>query len=176
MFNVYLIHKIVLYVKDKETIRIILEHGGYREYMNKNEGIYDDIIYRYIFELSIYDKELFELSDEKKKLSYIELMKISRGIERGIIYKKMKIKTIKSMYRLRERIQTRYFPYESLLLVVFKDIIEEIRYYAIMYQMKELEDWLKKNGIIDEKTTLMILKEEKRTREYMEWQGSRSWY
>ena len=45
--NVYLIHKIVLYVKDVSITRLLLHRKDYRDYVYNNNGIYDDLILNY---------------------------------------------------------------------------------------------------------------------------------
>ena len=164
MLNVYLLHKIVLYVKDKETIRIILEHEGYREYMRNNDSIYDDIIYRYVFELG-QSKEIedwlsregakvlpmaFNVSKDLQVVKYYN--KESKGMERVRIYARRNIKTIKSMYRIKEKLWQN-FPYAIRPLYYqpfgFRSFMDEIRYYAIKYELTEIEDWLKEKRIIE---------------------------
>lgn len=155
MFNVYLMHKIILYVKNRETIRTILEHRDYRKYMNKNESIYDELVYKYIFELNTFKHD-----------------KMINSMQRWRIYNDKKIKVIKSMYRMRERVQS-YFPYIIVWIYykpeTYMNIGEEIRNGIIKNKMEEMEEWMKQEGMIKREENINTLYEMR------EMQG-REWY
>ena len=130
-------------MKSRTDIRIIVEHKGYREYMKKNESVYDELVYKYMFELGAYYG-----------------MKECNIIDRKEIYKRRKIKTIQSMYRIRERVKGLYPNIINLFsdYKKFLDIKEEIRYYMIKYEMKEMVEWLKEEGILERSEEMRILK------------------
>lgn len=162
MFNVYLIHKIVLYIGKKSIIRTILEHREYMEYMRNNENIYDELMYKCLIEIR---KEEIKMIDDKGWSSYHRNNKIRDYLmmDRWRMYiPGKKIKMIKSMYRMRDRIQM-YFPYGMKIMygtryIEFNNIGEEIRYHAIKFEINELEGWLKKEGIIKKYENIKELK------------------
>jgi len=47
MFPVQIIHKIVLYVKNAEIAQLLYYNDKYREYIEENESIYDELVLNY---------------------------------------------------------------------------------------------------------------------------------
>lgn len=45
--NPYIIHKIALYLKDADRVRILMYNDSYRKYVEENDTIYDELIWYY---------------------------------------------------------------------------------------------------------------------------------
>lgn len=157
MFNVYIIHKILLYVvgivNNMEIFKILMQHDEYRKYINKNYIMYEELIWEFIND-GIFSRD-----------------------RRIVIYRNKDIKMIKTVCKIRDKINKTFIPYGIKPLYTspqyFNMIEEEIRYYAVRYEWnKELIKWMIKEKIFvfstwikDEKLELMI---EKLKRKYEE--------